>query len=87
MSEPGGASGNPGGATANYLAVFANRKVAPFRSAGVAVWLWHVLVTVTFAWSFSLNRSSPGSSKRSSGALSATLAIEPGLARGTYLAF
>ena len=34
---------------------------------------YHVLVTATFAWSFSLNRSSPGSSKRSSGALSATL--------------
>jgi len=38
----------------------------------------HVLVIVTFAWSFSLNRSSPGSSKRFSGALSATLAFDPG---------
>ena len=34
-------------------------------------------VTVTFAWSFFLNRSSPGSSKRSNGALSATLALSP----------
>ena len=45
-----------------------------------------VLVTVTFAWSFSLNRSSPGSSKRSSGALSATLTFEPGLSRKIQLA-
>ena len=41
----------------------------------------HVLVTATFAWSFSLNRSSQGSSKRYSGAHLAKVLFEPGLAR------
>ena len=36
-----------------------------------------MLVTVTFAWTFSLNRSSLGSSKRSSGALSALWLLSP----------
>ena len=58
---------------------FNNTVTAEFKAAAAAA---HVLVTVTFAWSsssLSINRSSPGSSKRFSGALSATLAFELGL--------
>ena len=51
----------------------------------------HVRVTAIFGWAFSLDRSSPASTKRSSGAILASWRVwgrwVADLARGAYLAF